>query len=342
MASGDYSTTIGYNNKNGGKYSFCGGSNNFIKDYEGSAAPKTTFVFGNNNGSSQYRYTDCCVLGNNNVPSINGHALITIGNGNRDRGYGGATFGDGCKNNGAYLYGDHLNVNASGNHPKCIVGSYNKDTYSLSAPRFVIGVGSTDYGAGDRKNAIEIDATNCKIINDLQLNTDTTAVNAITPPQDPNNVTQSDKTLATQSYLGAALTAFTLRSEKLLEYTDTAQAPTVPTDGTSLDFSPIIPAWAKHIWVYFKWEGESYTEDIMVDVNNGVHLDAQQYDTSQPLTARLEHDHVRMDYNASTKTLTAIDFWYYDHDLNNNTIANIDTTLSDCPPIYVMSVIATA
>lgn len=237
----------------------------------------------------------------------------------------------------------------------CIqMGSYADDSSLASnSSKFVVGCGTS---VNNRKNTIECGVSAfgwtgnnnpiTKINGNFGLsNADGTAkafVDTITPPQDPNNVTQSDKTLVTQSYLGAALTAFTLRSEKLLEYTDTSQAPTVPTDGTSLDLSAIIPSWAKHIWVYFKWEGESHTEDIMVDVNNGVHLDAQQYDTSQPLTARLEHDHVRMDYDATNKTLTAIDFWYYDHDLNNNTIANIDTTLSDCPPIYVMSVIATA
>lgn len=346
MASGNYSTTIGRKNSTSGAQSFTGGSNNTNKGDNtimfGSGNQNTTagdygVILGhtnNNNGRN-----DMIIIGASNTANSNSQYGIILGSANSGICYFGIMLGTNLKSQnytGVKLIGDNLTAK-HGN--QMILGRYNAATSSLTDPHIILACGVSE---NDKKNALEIDGTEYKILNNLQLATDTTAVNAITPYRDPNNVTADDQTLTTKSYVGAILPAFTLRSEKLLEYTDVSQAPTVPTDGTSLDFSPIIPAWAKHIWVYFKWEGESYTEDIMVDVNNGVHLDAQQYDTTQPLIARLEHDHVRMDYNATNKTLTAIDFWYYDHDINTNTISNIDTTLSDCPPIYVMSVIATA
>lgn len=71
-------------------------------------------------------------------------------------------------------------------------GYFNNSQCQLSGPLVVIGCG-TNF---NKKNAIEINNTSCKIINNLQLNTDSTEVNAIdTPKNTPASTT--DQTLAT-------------------------------------------------------------------------------------------------------------------------------------------------
>lgn len=96
------------------------------------------------------------------------------------------------------LVGNHL-TQADGSLVN-IFGNYNT-TPSLSGSTFIVGCGDSL----TRKNAIEINNTSAKILNNLQLVTDATEVNAITPPQDPNNVTQDDQTLVTKSHLPVAI-----------------------------------------------------------------------------------------------------------------------------------------
>lgn len=113
-----------------------------------------------------------------------------IGTENRSGSYGGSR-----------LIGDKLE---STNADQMIIGRLNNTTTSLSAPSVIIAngysVGATDY----RQSAIEIDQTDTKILNNLQLASDTTAVNAITPAlSSPASI--DDKTLVTKSHLGATL-----------------------------------------------------------------------------------------------------------------------------------------
>lgn len=342
MASGQYSTAKGRKNNVLGAEGFAAGYNN-------SVGGSSSIALGTSNTNltpTGGRHYTILIGTNNSMRSASNNAQnnILLGNDNAipfedDNVQGAVMLGYNNFINSNWLIrpltcGNNLALTTNAPHYSTVYGNCNTSP-SLTNAIVIIGAGSD---ITRRKNAIEINDTTCKIKHNLALATDTTEVNAITPPQDPNNVTTDDQTLVTKSFLPN----FTLQSQKMLEYTDIAQAPTIPTDGTSFDFSSYIPTWAKHLWVYFKWEGESHTEDIMVEVNNGVHLDAQQYDTTQPLTARIEHDHVRMDYNATNKTLTAINYWYFEQDINTNTISNIDTTLANCPPVYVMSILATA
>ena len=144
VASGNYSTAIGYNNEANGNYGFVGGSNNYI-------AP------GNSN---------CVALGNNNS----------------------------CVTSNAIALGDHL---TSTNSNQTVVGRYNKVSTSLSSPRFVVGVGTSNT---DPVNAIECNKATTKIGNNLRLATNSYEVNDITAPLS-SPASAEDKTLTTEAWV---------------------------------------------------------------------------------------------------------------------------------------------
>lgn len=191
-AEGDYSTTIGYNNKNKGKYSFVCGKNNTVN--ASAIDNESQFVLGKGNTASGGYYGSFIAGNGNNL--VRAGAIIA-GNSNRTENDYNWAFGNSnnCQNNG-YAAGN--NLQARGNF---CYGQFNTTTWSLNPkPKVVIGCGTNN---NSLKNAIEIDSTECKILNNLQLNADTTSVNAITAPQDSSNVTTDDQTLATKSYVDA-------------------------------------------------------------------------------------------------------------------------------------------
>lgn len=77
------------------------------------------------------------------------------------------------------------------------MGFYNKSTTALDGRIIIIGAG---IDSSQPKNAIEINNTTCKILNNLQLATDTTEVNAITPAKS-SPASADDMTLVTKSYI---------------------------------------------------------------------------------------------------------------------------------------------
>lgn len=227
VASGDYSTTIGKKNTTTGIYSFTGGYNN-------NNNAENSFVFGQRNATRKVNINGyCMVVGRgNNLNDTLAREVIVLGENNyvtRSRQI--RIIGDNNEaTNDRYAYG-------------VLIGNYNYSTPTLSAPVFTVACGSS----GARKNAMEIDRTECKIFNNLQLANDSTAVNAITPYADPNNPTTEDQTLMTVSYFKNLLNSMNLQRRQVLV---TGQI-TYFEKGTAYNlestFNITIPSWANRL-----------------------------------------------------------------------------------------------
>ena len=177
-ASGTYSTASGYNNKARGNYSFVVGMNNSTGDGGLYSAGNGTFIAGRDN----YRIRGIA-LGYNNRNGFTNTGIDRI------------------------FIGDHLTgVRKHGEWGEAssflILGKYNEQELHLEGNDGVVVVGCGK-DTNNKKTALEISNTECKILNNLQLATDTTKVNAIVPPSDPNNITADDQTLATKAYADA-------------------------------------------------------------------------------------------------------------------------------------------
>lgn len=201
VASGNYSKASGTANQALGDNTVVGGSNNTANHFGNAifgafnvGRGDCTFIagYGNTVNSSVGEFDKASiVLGTDNM-NVNG---CVIGNANGTQ--GNATYKMG------YLFGKNLgywnNKDDSDNSPETLViGNWNTKT-TLISPSVVLACGSM----GNRFNGLELSRTDCKILTDLQLSTDTTAVNAITAAQDPLNVTADDKTLVTKSYISS-------------------------------------------------------------------------------------------------------------------------------------------
>lgn len=348
VASGNYSTTIGQKNSTSGAVSFTGGKNNTNKgDYTimfGSGNQNTAtgdygVILGhrnNNKGKSEM-----IMIGTNNTANANSQYGVILGSANSGVCYYGLMLGTSLNSqsySGARLIGDQLTAYHG---DQMILGRYNAATSSLTDPHIILACGT---GNNDKKNALEIDGTEYKILNNLQLATDTTAVNAITPPQDPQNVTADDQTLVTKSYVSSVLPPTAVQST--VGYFETSLSTSVypNTDGTPLTLASFttVPSWANHALVYFHWEGETHFKDIILDRDSGLHLDIWQTSTSgTPLQIR--HAHYRLEYTSLDKAITATDYWEYTQDATNNTISGTITGLSNVTyNARILSVVYTA
>lgn len=218
-AEGNYSTTIGYNNKSKGKYSLVGGLYNTLSDTE--AENCLLFGYGNvlkDTTTNNVRSDNCILLGQENEINKTANAStrvnILIGSendinlsGNNGHIYRNCVIGYknvlNANNNSTQkeycqVLGNNITINNAFSYG-VIIGKYN-NTPSLANTQVIIASGSS----GTPKNAIEIDTSDCKILHNLQLANDTTAVNAITPALSiPASI--DDKTLVTKSHLGATL-----------------------------------------------------------------------------------------------------------------------------------------
>lgn len=138
---------------------------------------------------------------NNEVrPGTSENYIVAIGNANE--GYGANNFIFGRSNVGSsnmVMAGFGLKKITSGgtNNNACLYGTYNNTSSGLNGTVVAIGVGTSNL---DRKNAMVMSKDVVKVINDLELRSDHTQVNAITPYVDPDNPTADDQTLVTKSY----------------------------------------------------------------------------------------------------------------------------------------------
>lgn len=200
IASGNYSTTIGYNNKNSGETSFVGGDNTTNQSNRG-------FVYGHNNTlTSANGATENIIIGGSNSNTQNGTTpqketfIIGTNNVMDKSGRGNKMFGTGLKDDSSSYQRIYL---GTFNAPITNTTGYNK--YG----GFTLGAGKD---TNNRYNAMEIFTGAFSSGNyevhipspfSFSLNTLGNSVNAIIPPQDPNNVTTDDQTLATKSYVDA-------------------------------------------------------------------------------------------------------------------------------------------
>ena len=214
-ASGNYSTAGGFKNKARGDYSVTYGHDNNTGGDE-------SVTFGHNNINHGINYITCgynntvagagpggCVFGSNNNVSFGGYI---IGNNNSSSGFviGANNQNEYSTNVNGILIGyglSHRNQNGSFMVPSRVIsiGRYNAST-DLSSPIIIFGCGQD---SSNPKNALEINNSSCKILNNLQLNTDSTEVNAITPAQS-SPASADDMTLVTKSYVASQVTSKSL------------------------------------------------------------------------------------------------------------------------------------
>lgn len=241
MASGYYSTASGDYNKALGNRSFVTGYLNttaatsnysLISGQRNSSTTECTFTGGKsntNNGVYSLVYGNTNTLpsgsssivagGQNQITAPSGKNPVygvCLGGGNKGNLFYGMMIGTENRSGsygGSRLIGDKLE---STNADQMIIGRLNNTTTSLSAPSVIIAngynVGATDY----RQSAIEIDQTDTKILSNLQLASDTTAVNAITPAQN-SPASADDMTLVTKSYVDNLVTSKSLSYQPVSE-----------------------------------------------------------------------------------------------------------------------------
>lgn len=250
-AEGDYSTTVGYNNKSVGDYYLTSGSGNTIT-YTGANTVTGGLVAGSNNQVIAYQGASIC-LGDNNRTYGNNQVCI---------GYDNNALGS--ISSQSICVGRGLKVDNNKLKTKVVLGTYNTDTIASSSNasklQVVIGGGDSSSG-GHQHNAMEVynglngSYKSCTIFpEEFALSNYTTAnkayVNAIDPPADPDAITTNEQTLATLGSLDAfkaVLNSMHLqRRESLL----TGQL-TELTTGTPYDlestFSITIPNWANRL-----------------------------------------------------------------------------------------------
>lgn len=183
QAPANYSTAIGFKNRSLAVNSFTFGSNN---TNSGSCA-----IVGGYNNTMTAAGNYGCIFGINNNPPYGGYIIgsynnasgIVIGNNNTNY-YSSLVNG--------ILIGDHLNYNAQASVNPIIIGHYNNYPV-LSSASLIFACGTSNASI----NAIEISPDYTKIRNRFQLNNNDAWVVFIDTPQNPNNITTDEKTLAT-------------------------------------------------------------------------------------------------------------------------------------------------
>lgn len=212
------------------------------------------------------------------------------------------------------LIGDHMEYTmASTSHQVrgCVgVGLYNTNTFALSDPVFFVGCGTN----GNRKNALEVNAYATKVLQSFELATDNTRVNAITPPPDPNNVTQDDRTLVTKTHVPVPLLT-----------TATSLSENDPALDLSSDWSNV-RASDTNIRFYIRINGVCF-ESTICDCNNSdgyLEFERNAYDSNAQSTAVYEY---KFSWDHTAKTLTYIELLSYDL-ADAGTISNVSHALS--------------
>lgn len=174
------------------------------------------------------------------------------------------------------------------------VGLFNNDSFSLSDPVFFIGCGANN----QRKNALEVNAYVTKVLQSFELAHDGTRVDAITPPPDPNNVTQDDKTLVTKSHVSSPLLT-----------TTTSLSNSDPT----LDLSSVwsnVRASDNNIRFYIRINGVDF-ESTFCNCKNAdgyLQFERDAYDAAAQSTTIY---HYKFAWNHTATTLTYIEQFSY-------------------------------
>lgn len=341
VASGNYSTAHGQKNTAVGACNFAAGYNNSIRGTN-SIALGTGNTDANSNGREHYFFG---VSNSNSATGTYNVNNTMVGFSNR---ISGDIAPQGCtligysntlskNSNFTTIIGANLSAPNNVNSHTFICGYKNSlNAPSLSGTHVLIGCDN------QAKNAIEINSTTCKILYDLMLNGDSTVVNAITPPQDPNNVTADDKTLVTKSYLTSQIPSLTPYSKSQVAYFEEwDNATIIPVDGSSISLTTFgtIPTWSNRAIITFRWENELITKEVFFNKNEGIHLHVVQRAYST-FPETIIYKHMRIEWDYTNNNLTAEDFWTYDQDMSNSgAISNWSHTLSNATTCKILSVV---
>lgn len=174
-----------------------------------------------------------------------------IGGGNQDNGSKGSNFLCGLNNvipnsnarSGIYLYGQNLHISKSATGPQHLVVLGRGSNTNINVPSTKSSLGAAITGGGSTNFNIECYPTYTKLNLPIELQSDTTQVNAITPYIDPDNPTADDLTLVTKSYrrgLPAQLTNDLVNNQS----TSIANGATINLE---TGFSITFPTWTELI-----------------------------------------------------------------------------------------------
>lgn len=250
-AEGDYSTTVGYNNKSVGDYYLTSGSGNTITR-TGTDPITGGLVAGSNNQIIAYKGASIC-LGDNNKTYGNNQVCI---------GYDNSALN--AISEKSVCVGRGLQVDNNQLKTKVVLGTYNSSYIASSQDsaklKTIIGGGYTNSSSG-RNNVLEVYS---QMVNGTQslalfpqhvaLSNYTTVnqahVNAIDPPADPDAITTNEQTLATLGSLDAFKALLNSMHLQRREVLVTGQI-TYFTKGTAYNlettFDITIPSWANRL-----------------------------------------------------------------------------------------------
>ena len=314
MASGDYSTAHGKKNLCTSLYAFAAGYNN-----------KVTHTID---------YTAIALGGDNKVKGG-----IALGAHNSIAGYGAL---------GTFLNNDGGDFSV-GNRKGLVIG-YANNTTLLFPERSKNSPAALVVGAGEVyqiENAIECYSNHGRANNSLVAFptsislSNKVIVNAITPPQDPNNVTQDDMTLVTKSYM----------SPYLKEQELTAQADTSFSSASPTITLPTPPSWCRLLQITARVGGRQTTVIAHYDPTPGVphtifSVDCLMWNDNSEV---FEHNWCEFEYDNTTNSITWTNYVQWTHNLPlgapgtttllKKGIASCDTTVY---PVTLKSVIAIA
>ena len=219
------------------------------------------------------------------------------------------------------LLGSYLQAVPGYLNEHIILGKYNTYQTTLSNTQIIIGSGDSN----TRKNAIEINTTDCKIKHNLQLNADATAVNAITPPSDPSNPTTAEQTLATKAYIDAQLSA--ISSNLPLDILPSSVS--LDENNTVLDLSSYwsnVRASDNFIRFYIRVNGSCYETTICncLAVDGYLEFIRDFYNTT---TNKIEFYSYSFHWDHTNKTLTLSDSYRYTIDTQGQ-IADVTHNLT--------------
>lgn len=279
---------------------------------------KGSLIAGYNNDVANIQDAAICLGGNNQVY---GNNQIFIGYDN---------IAQSSISPKSICVGRGLNVNSSNLNQKVVLGTYNNNSPTLSSVagnlQTIIGGGQANY-SGYKANAMEIYFG----LNEVNYSksftlfpdyiglgnftlTNKAAVNAITPPPDPNNVVQDDRTLVTKSYLPVPL----LSASASLSDNDPV-----------LDLSSVwsnVRANDNNIRFYIRINGVCYESTICncKAVDGLLEFQRNAYDSGANATDVYEY---KFAWDHANTTLTYTELFHYTL-ADSGTVSNVTHTLS--------------
>ena len=279
---------------------------------------KGSLIAGYNNDVANIQDVAICLGGNNQVY---GNNQIFIGYDN---------LAQNSISPKSICVGRGLMVNSSSLNQKVVLGTYNNNSPTLSSVagnlQTIIGGGQANY-SGYKANAMEVYFG----LNEVNYSksftlfpdyiglgnftlTNKAAVNAITPPPDPNNVVQDDRTLVTKSYLPVPL----LSASASLSDNDPV-----------LDLSSVwsnVRANDNNIRFYIRINGVCYESTICncKAVDGLLEFQRNAYDSGANATDVYEY---KFAWDHATTTLTYTELFHYTL-ADSGTVSNVTHTLS--------------